>query len=107
MSRSPARRHPARAHPRDAAGVKRQPRTRASAEDCPHTGPAFLAAKRRAQGDLWYRSKSACEFVETKQTVSAADLVAGALSREVAPLFPAEQAEPANLASHDRASSVL
>jgi hypothetical protein len=39
-------------------------------------------------GDWWYRQEYLCEFVATTDQVFAYDLVMGALTDEVSPLFP-------------------
>jgi hypothetical protein len=43
-------------------------------------------------GDWWFRQEYLCEFVATTDQVFAYDLVMGALSDDVAPLFPAASA---------------
>ena len=51
--------------------------------------PAFLEEERRQMGDWWFRQEYLCEFVATTDQVFAYDLVMGALSDDVTPLFPA------------------
>ncbi len=55
---------------------------------CPRIAPAFLDEERRQMGDWWFRQEYLCEFVATTDQVFAYDLVMGALSDDVAPLFP-------------------
>jgi len=54
----------------------------------PLPAPAFLDEERRQMGDWWFRQEYLCEFVATTDQVFAYDLVMGALSDNVAPLFP-------------------
>lgn len=56
---------------------------------CPRIAPAFLDEERRQMGDWWFRQEYLCEFVATTDQVFSYDLVMGALSDDVAPLFPA------------------
>lgn len=55
---------------------------------CGRIAPAFLEEERRGMGDWWFRQEYLCEFVATTDQVFAYDLVMGALSDDVAPLFP-------------------
>ena len=55
---------------------------------CGRIAPAFLEEERRQMGDWWFRQEYLCEFVATSDQVFAYDLVMGALSDGVAPLFP-------------------
>ncbi len=55
---------------------------------CGRHAPAFLEEERRQMGDWWFRQEYLCEFVATTDQVFAYDLVMGALSDDVAPLFP-------------------
>lgn len=57
------------------------------AEACPRIAPAFLAAERASLGELWYRQEYECEFIADAAQVFRDDLVRGALSREVQPLW--------------------
>lgn len=58
------------------------------ATGCARIAPAFLEEERRQMGDWWFRQEYLCEFVATTDQVFAYDLVMGALSDDVAPLFP-------------------
>jgi hypothetical protein len=62
-------------------------RTKITAEQCPRISPEFLAEERAALGEWWYRQEYFCEFVQTVDQVFGYDLVMGALSDEVRPLF--------------------
>ncbi len=66
---------------------------------CGRITPAFLEEERRQMGDWWFRQEYLCEFVATTDQVFAYDLVMGALSDEVAPLFPV--ASPADATATD------
>ena len=55
---------------------------------CPRISEAFLAEERRALPPLVYAAEYACAFVDTESQVFATDLVRGALSPAVRPLFP-------------------
>jgi hypothetical protein len=54
----------------------------------PRIAPAFLEEERRQMGDWWFRQEYLCEFVATTDQVFAYDLVMGALSDTIEPLFP-------------------
>jgi hypothetical protein len=49
--------------------------------------PAFLAEERSALGDLWYRQEYECAFLDAVNQVFGYDLVMGALSDDILPLF--------------------
>ena len=69
---------------------------------CARIAPAFLEEERRQMGDWWFRQEYLCEFVATTDQVFAYDLVMGALSDEVAPLFPvARSSGPADATATD------
>jgi hypothetical protein len=69
---------------------------------CARIAPAFLEEERRQIGDWWFRQEYLCEFVATTDQVFAYDLVMGALSDDVAPLFPvASSSGPADATATD------
>jgi hypothetical protein len=67
-------------------------RVKVTAEQCPRISRAWLADERAKRGDWWYRQEYGCEFVETEDQVFSYEDVMGALSADVAPLFPLEVA---------------
>lgn len=54
---------------------------------CPRISPAFLAEEERVLGPWWYRQEYLCQFSETTDQMFSYDVVMGALSSDVAPLF--------------------
>jgi hypothetical protein len=65
-------------------------RVKVTADQCPRIDPEWLERERLAIGDWWHCQEYLCEFVETEDQVFGYDLVMGALSREVKPLFRGE-----------------
>lgn len=57
------------------------------ATECPRISPAFLAEEKRSMPARWYAQEYACSFEETNDAVFTYDLVMGALSDTVKPLF--------------------
>lgn len=51
---------------------------------------SFLDAERKSLGDLWYGQEYECQFLDTINQIFGYDLVAGAFTNEIDPLFPAE-----------------
>jgi len=62
-------------------------RVKITAHDCPRISPTFLEEERTSLGDWWFQQEYLCEFVETVDQVFSYDLVMGAVSAEVRPLF--------------------
>ena len=62
-------------------------RIEVKAEDCPRIPPAFLAEERATLPAPWYRQEYECSFEDTAGQLFTHDLVMGALSGEVRPLF--------------------
>ena len=60
------------------------------ATECPRIKTEFLEEEQRSIGDWWYRQEYECEFVEAVDSVFGYELVMGALSRDVEPLFAEE-----------------
>jgi len=58
-----------------------------TASECPRISEQFLLEERASLGDWWYRQEYECEFVESVDSVFGYELVMGALSRDVKPLF--------------------
>lgn len=71
-----------------------------TAEQCPRISPAFLAEERRSLGDRWYRQEYLCSFEETMDQVFSYDLVMGAVSGDVAPLFSMPAGSDGHLDTH-------
>jgi len=65
-------------------------RVQVTAEECPRISQEFLKEERASLGDWWYRQEYECEFVEPVDSVFGYELVMGALSRDVEPLFTEE-----------------
>lgn len=72
----------------------------------PRPVPAFLEEERRQLGDWWSRQEYLCGFAATTDQVFACDLVMGALSSDVAPLFPVSGGLPITIADSERRFSV-
>ncbi|MBT9174208.1 MAG: hypothetical protein DDT21_02619 [Syntrophomonadaceae bacterium] len=66
-------------------------RVEIKAPQCPRISPEFLEEERASLGDWWFRQEYMCEFVETVDQVFGYELVMGALSQEVEPLFLEEE----------------
>jgi len=62
-------------------------RVRVTAEDCSRISAEFLTQERASMGDWAYRQEYDCQFVETEDAAFGHDLVRGALTHEVTPLF--------------------
>lgn len=57
------------------------------ATECPRITPEFLEEERKSMGDLFFLSEYMCEFVDVSGQPFAYDLVMGAISSEITPLF--------------------
>ena len=62
-------------------------RVEVKASECPRISAEFLEEERNSRGDWWVRQEYQCEFVETVDQVFSYDLVMGALTSEIKPLF--------------------
>jgi hypothetical protein len=62
-------------------------RVKVTALQCPRISPAFLEEERAALGALWYAQEYLCEFAETEDSLFGYDLIASAITPDVAPLF--------------------
>ncbi len=62
-------------------------RVKVTAEDSPRISPAWLERERATIGEWWFRQEYLCEFVDTVDQVFGHDVVMGAISADVAPLF--------------------
>jgi Terminase large subunit, T4likevirus-type, N-terminal len=62
------------------------------AEECPRISPQFLAEERRTLPSWVYRQEYECSFEETDDQVFSIDLIDGAVSADVAPLFGGDAA---------------
>ncbi len=62
-------------------------RVRIDASQCPRISPAFLEEERRALGTWWFNQEYLCLFEDNVSQVFATELVLGAASSEVLPLF--------------------
>jgi len=65
-------------------------RVEVAAYQCPRIGKAWLDKERATIGDWWFEQEYLCRFKETTDQVFGYDEVMGALSADVAPLFPLE-----------------
>ncbi len=63
-------------------------RVEVTAYDVPRMSRAWLDKERAAIGDWWFEQEYLCQFKETTDQVFGYDEVMGALSADVAPLFP-------------------
>ncbi len=63
-------------------------RVRVPADQCPRITPEFLAEEKERRGSWYVRQEFFCEFVETDDQVFGLDLITGAISADVKPLFP-------------------
>src|SRR5687767_5353219 len=57
------------------------------ASQCPRISEAFLAEERRSLPEWVYRQEYLCSFEETEDAVFTTEMVDGAISADVAPLF--------------------
>ncbi len=62
-------------------------RVKVTAYDSPRISPAWLERERVKIGEWWFAQEYRCEFVDTVDQVFGHDVVMGALSADVAPLF--------------------
>jgi hypothetical protein len=62
------------------------------ASQCPRISEAFLAEERRSLPDWVYRQEYMCSFEETEDAVFTTEMVDAAVSADVTPLFPKEEA---------------
>ena len=62
------------------------------ASQCPRIPEAFLAEERRSLPDWVYRQEYMCSFEETEDAVFTTEMVDAAVSVDVTPLFPKEEA---------------
>lgn len=67
-------------------------RSKATVYDNPRIDPAWIAQERAAIGEWWFQQEHLVEFVDTDGQVFATDLIEGAITRDVAPLFEIERA---------------
>lgn len=59
------------------------------ASQCPRIPPEFLVEERRVLGPWWYRQEYECQFSDTTDQIFSHELVMGAVSPTVKPLFAA------------------
>lgn len=62
--------------------------------DNPRIAPAFLEEERQALGDLWFAQEYDCQFLDAQNQVFGYEVVMGALSADIAPLFAEAGAAP-------------
>lgn len=65
-------------------------RMEVTAEQVPHISEAFLASERKSLPDMWFRQEYMGEFIETSDQIFSYDVVHGALSDDVLPIFATE-----------------
>jgi hypothetical protein len=63
-------------------------RVEVPAEQCPRIDPAFLAEERRVYGPSFYSQEYGCQFIDVITALFSYESVMGAVSPEIAPLFP-------------------
>lgn len=63
-------------------------RVKVTAHDCPRITPAFLASERRNLPAHRFASEYECRFVDDETSVFPSDLVAQAVTHDVAPILP-------------------
>ncbi len=68
-------------------------RVEVHATECPRIPTSFLAEERAAIGDWWFRQEYCCSFEESTDQVFSYDVVMGALTDDVTPLFAAQESE--------------
>ncbi len=66
-------------------------RVEVPATECPRIPASFLAEERAAIGPYWYAQEYECKFMETVDQVFGYDVVMGALTHDVTPLFAARE----------------
>jgi hypothetical protein len=59
----------------------------ATASECPRIPPAFLEEERKTLGPWWFAQEYECRFMDTVDQVFQTDVIDGAITEEVAPLF--------------------
>lgn len=64
-------------------------RYKVTAAECPRISAAFLDDERNNMPAIWYTQEYECEFTETIDQMFGHDLVASAMTADVAPLFGA------------------
>ena len=62
-------------------------RVEVKATECPRISAEFLEEERKSRGDWWYKQEYLYEFVETVDQVFTFELVMGAVTSDVKPLF--------------------
>lgn len=62
-------------------------RYRVTAEECPRITPEFLAEERASLPSWVYRQEYECSFEETEDQVFTTEMVEGAVTPDVTPLF--------------------
>jgi hypothetical protein len=70
-----------------AHGGEQWERVTAPATACPRIGASFLEEERASLGDRWFRQEYLCEFLEADDALFTRDVVDGATTDEVKPLF--------------------
>jgi hypothetical protein len=63
-------------------------RVEVPAEQCPRIDPTFLAEERRVYGPSFYSQEYGCRFIDVISALFSYESVMGAVSGEIAPLFP-------------------
>jgi hypothetical protein len=58
-----------------------------TAEECPRIPSEFLEEERRTLGPWWFAQEYECRFMDTVDQVFATEVIAKAITDEVAPLF--------------------
>jgi len=58
-----------------------------TAHNCPRISPAFLEEERASLGEWWYTQEYLCKFVEPLDNAFSYDLVMGAITQDVKPLW--------------------
>jgi len=61
-------------------------RYRVAASECSRIGPEFLAAERRALGDVWYSQEYECAFMDTVTSLFRQEDIEAALANDLEPL---------------------
>jgi hypothetical protein len=58
-----------------------------TASECPRIPPEFLEEERKTLGPWWFAQEYECRFMDTVDQVFQTDVIDGAITEEVAPLF--------------------
>jgi hypothetical protein len=58
-----------------------------TAEECPRIPPEFLKEERKTLGPWWFAQEYECKFMDTVDQVFQTDVIDGAITDEVPPLF--------------------